>query len=67
MGPVKLLSQGVASKQAKDSSVKKLLLIGVLPEYPENYSNVKLMLEKLNITDSEFMFSADLKMCKLII
>ena len=56
--------QEVASKQAKDSSVKKLLLIGVLPDCPETYSNVKYMLDTLHISDVEFVYSADLKMCK---
>ena len=55
--------QGVAPKQAKNSSVKKLLLIAAVPKTPENY-DVKAILNELNIEALEFTVSADVKMCK---
>lgn len=56
--------QGVAAKLAKNSSVKKLLLLGVVPGIPENYFNVKAILSSLNIEEVGFTVSADVKMCK---
>ena len=59
-----MLFKGVASKQAKGSSVKKLFLLGVLPECPEKYESVKFILDQLETEALEFVTSADLKMCK---
>ena len=56
--------QGVAAKQGKNSSVKKLLLLAVLPEVPENHFNVKAILSSLNLEAIEFTAAADIKMCK---
>ena len=33
-------SDGVAAQQLKDGSVKKLFIIGLVPDIPENYHNV---------------------------
>ena len=54
----------MAPKQSKDSSVKKLFIIGTLPEAPENHFNVKSMLDKVDIETVEFTVSADVKMRK---
>ena len=40
----KFTSQGIGSKGSKGSPVKKLFIIGVMPELHESYTNVKLML-----------------------
>ena len=55
--------QGVAAKQGKNSSVKKLLIVGAVPEAPENYFNVKAILDQVNIDALEFTVAADVKMC----
>ena len=60
----KLKFQGIGSKGSKGSSVKKLFIIGVMPELRESYANVKLMLSNLNLDDLKYTISADLKMCK---
>ena len=44
--------------------MKKLLLLAVIPDCPESYGTVKLMLDRLQISGVEFVFSGDLKMCK---
>ena len=54
----------MAPKQSKDSSVKKLFIIGIVPEAPENHFNVKSMLDKVDIETVEFTVSADVKMRK---
>ena len=57
--------QGVAAKQAKNSSVKKLMLLATVPGIPENYFNVKTILDNLNLESVEFTVAADIKMCKI--
>ena len=59
-----VLLQGVAPRQAKYSSVKKLILLAVVPDAPENYFNVRTILTQLEIEVLEFTVSADVKMCK---
>ena len=55
--------QGVSHKEAKNSSVKKLLVVGAVPDAAENYFNMKTMLNKVDIEALEFMVAADIKMC----
>ena len=59
-------SQGVCSKNFKDSSVKKLLILSAWPDVPENHSNIKKMLDKLDVEAIEFSVSADTKMLLLL-
>ena len=54
--------QGVFAKSFKDSFVKKLLVLSALPDVPEDYSNLKQMLDQLDIEAIEFTVSADIKM-----
>ena len=56
--------QGIADKQAKNSSVKKLILLAAVPNVPETYFNVRSILDNLDIETVEFTAAADLKMCK---
>ena len=55
-------SQGVAPKSFKCSSVKKLLVLGIVPEVPENHPNMETLLGELNMEAVEFSVSADVKM-----
>lgn len=52
------------AKTSKLSSVKRLILVGVVQDVPENYNNVKTILQELNIEALDFTVSADVKMCK---
>ena len=54
----------MAAKQAKNSGVKKLLIVGAVPHAAENYHNVKAILDQLEIDALEFTVAADVKMCK---
>ena len=56
--------QGVAAKNFKDYSVKKLLLLSVYPEIPEIHSNLKKILDELGIETVDFLVCADIKMRK---
>ena len=55
-------TQGVAPKTAKLSSVKKLIVLGAVPDVPENYFNVKIILDELNMEALEYTTAADIKM-----
>ena len=57
--------QGIAVKQAKNSSVKKLILLAAVPDVPETYFNIKSILDNLDLETVEFTGAVDLKMCKL--
>ena len=50
---------------AKLTSVKKLVVLGAVADVPENYYNVKVILDQLNVEALEFTMSADIKMRKL--
>ena len=49
------------AKFSKLSSVKRLILVGVVQDVPENYNNVKTILQELNIEALDFTVSADVK------
>ena len=46
------------------TSVKKLIVLGAVADVPENYNNVKVILDQLDVEALEFTMSADIKMCK---
>ena len=52
----------IQSSGVKLSSVNKLFVIGIMPESQENYGNIELMLEQLNIESIPHSISADLKL-----
>ena len=59
--------QGLGAKQAKHSSVKKLLLAALVLELPENYDTVKLILDNLKLEGIEYMTQADLKLLMILV
>ena len=42
-------------------------MLGAVAEVPENYCNVKVILDQLNIEALEYTMSADIKMRKFLI
>ena len=51
----------------KDTGVKKLLILGIVQDIPENYSVLKAMLEALNLKRLRSpLFSLDLKVANLL-
>ena len=54
-------SEGVCPKTSKLSSVKKLFVVGLVPDVQELYFNVKSMLEELKLEGIEYSFCADIK------
>ena len=61
------LLQGIGSKQAKLSSVKKLLILAVVLDTPENYDSIKLILDSLNIQGVEYTTQADIKLLRILV
>ena len=56
--------QGVAARSSKLSSVKRMLVMGAVPDIPENYPNVKMILDELNMEAVDYTMSIDIKMRK---
>lgn len=57
---------------SKDTSVKKLFILAIAPDVQENYSNMLLILDKLNLQNPDVLpypvsFSNDLKMNNIIL
>ena len=42
-------------------------MLGAVPQVPENYLNVKMIMEQLNLEAIEFTLSVDIKMRKFFI
>lgn len=66
------LEEGVTSGghgQLKDSGVKRLLLLAVVPSVQENFENLKLLWAKLGMHDLEcpFTIATDLKLCNILL
>ena len=55
-------SEGVAPKNFKNSSVKKLMILAVVPKVSENHPNLQAISNELNMQAVEFSVSADVKM-----
>ena len=60
-------ADGVCPKTSKLSSVKKMFVVGLIPDVQEIYPNVKAMLDELDLQGIEFGFSADIKIYLCII
>ena len=54
-------ADGVCPESSKLSSVKKMFLVGLIPDVQEIYPNVKTMLEELDLDGIEYGLSADIK------
>ena len=44
-----------------------MMVLGAVPQVPENYLNVKMIIEQLNLEAIEFTLSVDIKMHKVFI
>ena len=56
------VNQGISAKSSKDGSVKKTLILGIVPRIQELHCNVKKILDILQVEGLEFSHSADIKM-----
>ena len=54
-------ADGVCPRSSKLSSVKRMFVVGLIPDVQEIYPNVKTMLEELNLDGIEYGLSADIK------
>lgn len=63
--------EGVAAKSMKDSSVKKLFIIGIVPNVQENYTNILKVWNLLQLINNDILsnavISTDLKMTNIIL
>ena len=65
------LSDGVAAKSLKDTSVKKLFILAVVPDAQESYRNLLILWNLLKFTSpqtlSPYTFCMDLKLANIMI
>ena len=54
-------TDGVGAKTGKLSSVKKVIMIGLVPNVQENYENVKTILTTIDLSGLPISFSCDIK------
>lgn len=59
-------SNGLESKKYKDSGVKKIFILGIVPSAPENHNNVSKMWETVNVNGSLDTIATDLKMANIL-
>ena len=57
------------SKKFLDSGVKKVFIIGIVPEVQENYKNLKTLWlnAHINLLDRSFTIATDLKLCNILV
>lgn len=58
---------GVCPRTSKLSSVKKMFVVGLVPQVQELYPNVRLMMEELKLDGIEYGLCADIKIYLCII
>ncbi len=63
----RLFSSGAAAEACKDSSVKRLFIIGLIPDIPENYENMEIIFNELKIHQVKFIIATDLKLANIIL
>ena len=51
----------------KDSGVKKLMILAIAFDVKENYANIKLVFDTLQLNDLKFTLAADLKLLNIIV
>ena len=55
------MCDGYTCKDFKDSSVHKTIIVVILPSLNEKYHNLRIILDKLNISSLDYTISEDLK------
>ena len=62
-------SKNVLAKKFKDSGVKKVIIIGITPNVPENYVNVKKVWLSIGLQSMQksFTIATDLKLCNILL
>lgn len=58
--------EGLSAKKFKDSGVKKILLIGLVPQMQENYDNIVKLWSLLKINDLKGTIATDLKLANIL-
>lgn len=62
-----LYSQGgTLAKRARLLSVKRVVILGIVPDISETYENVKLLFDKIRINNISFKFVSDFKLLLII-
>jgi hypothetical protein len=60
-------AQGACSSIFRDSSVKKLILLAIVPEVAESYGNLETILQLLNLDGFNFALAVDMKLANAVL
>ena len=60
-------SDGVAAKESLLSSVNRLILLGLVPNCPENHHNISVIMRELGLISLEFVKSVDIKLVMILV
>ena len=55
-------SEGIGAKEAKMSSVKKVIMLALLPKVKETHENLRTLLTAVDLSGIPFTFSCDIKL-----
>jgi len=55
------------AEASKNFSVKRLLTIRIIPDFPENYKNMEIIFNKLKIYQVKFIIATKLKLANIIL
>ncbi len=64
--PVKKKANVTGGDRFKDSGVKKLFIVGIVPGVQENYHNVKVLLEATKVSSLTFSLATDMKLANIL-
>ena len=62
-----IYSEGVAAKESLLSSVNRLVLLGLIPNCPENHYNINLIMKEMGMEGLEFLKSIDIKLVMILV
>ena len=60
-------AEGGSTKKGKPSGVKRVILLAVVPDIKETYSNVSLIFELINLNRLHFKIVADFKLQLIVL
>ena len=67
LGKRRKYNDGVKTNTGIDTSVKKTYILLIVPDVPETYNNLKVLLDMIDIDTVQFVIACDLKLCNILL
>ena len=64
--PQQKSSRLLTNSIARDTGVKRQLIVAIVEDVPETYATVKVMMDQIHVEDVSFIISCDLKVAKIL-